>query len=74
MPELDQGEANIDHPVRDRACDRQNQIGPGVGDQDVQRQEADGRPQEGGQRASLRRAKAVQAARDDPGAAVGARV
>ena len=43
MPELDQGEANIDHPVRDRACDRQNQIGPGVGDQDVQRQEADGR-------------------------------
>ena len=74
MPELDQGEADVHHPVRDGAGHGQDQVGSGLGDQDVQRQEADGRPQEGGQRDALRRAEAVEADRDDSGAAVRARV
>ena len=66
MPELDQGQADVDHSVRDRAGDGQDQIGSGLGEQDVRGQEADGRPQEGGQRAEVRRAEVVEADRDDP--------
>ena len=43
MPELDQGETDFHHSVRDRASNGQDQVGPRFSDEDVQRQEADGR-------------------------------
>lgn len=66
VSELDQGQADVDHSVRNRAGDRQDQIRSGLGDQDVRGQEVDGRPQEGGQRVEVRRTEDVEADRDDP--------
>lgn len=60
MSEFDQGEADVHHSIRNRVTDGQNQIGPDLRLQDVRRQEVDGRPEEGGERVTLRRAEVVQ--------------
>ena len=60
MSKFDQGEADLDHSVRNRIANGQNQIGPDLRLQDVRRQEVDGRPEEGGERVAMRRAEVGQ--------------